>query len=86
MAVDHYRSCLVLLTGSLYDFDLVRIDSLAPESTRDLTSRVLDCLSFLPAVMTSLTKIIVLQCMCFSFLLDLVYLSLLFGFRIVFNR
>ena len=86
MAVDHYRSCLVFLTGSLYDFDLVRIDSLAPESTRDLTSRVLDCLSFLPDVMTSLTKIIVLQCMCFSFLLDLVYLSFLFGFRIVFNR
>ena len=85
-AVDHCRSCLVFLTGSLYDFDLVRIDSLAPESTRDLTSRVLDCLSFLPAGITSLIMIIGLKCTCFSFLLDLVCLSLLFGFCRVFNR
>ena len=37
------------LTGSLSNFALVRIYSLAPDSTRDLTSRVLDCLSFLSA-------------------------------------
>ena len=83
--VDHCSSYLVFLTGSLYDLALTRIDSLAPESTRDLTSRVLECMSFLPAGMTSLTKRIGLKCMCFSFLLVLVCLSLLVGFRRVFN-
>ena len=52
-------------------FDLVRIDSLAPGSTRDLTSLVLDCLSFLPSGMSSLTKIIGLKCTCSSFSLNL---------------
>ena len=55
-AVDHCRSILVFLTGNLSALALARIDSLAPESTRDLTSRVFDCLSFLPAGMTSLKK------------------------------
>ena len=55
-AVDHCRSFLVFLTVSLSAEALARIDSLAPESTMALTSRVLDCLSFLPAGMTSLTK------------------------------
>ena len=55
-AVDHYRSFLVFLTGSLSALDLARIESLAPELTRALTIRFLDCLSFLPAGMTSLTK------------------------------
>ena len=36
-AVDHCRSLLVFLTGSLSALALVRIDSLAPESTRALT-------------------------------------------------
>ena len=70
-AVDHCCSLLVILAGSLSALALARIDSLAPESTRALTSRVLDCLSFLPAGMTSLTKIIGLKCLCFSFFLDL---------------
>ena len=61
-AVDHCRSFLVFLTGSLSALALARIDLLAPESTRALTRRVLDCLSFLPAGMTSLTKIIGLKC------------------------
>ena len=86
VAVDHCCSCLVLLTGSLPTLAFVRIDSLAPELTRSLTSRVLDCLSFLPAGVTSLTKIIGLKCTCFSFLLDLVCLSFLDGFRRFFNR
>ena len=85
-AVDHCRYCLVFLTSSLSALALSRIDSLAPESTRALTNQVLDCLSFLPAGMTSLTKIIGLKCTCFSFLLDLVYLNFLAGFRRVFNR
>ena len=84
-AVDHCSSCLVFLTGSLSAFDLVRIYSLYPESTRALTNRVLDCLSFLTSGMTSLTKIIGLYCMCFNLLLDLVCLSLLVGFCRVFN-
>ena len=84
-AVDHCSSCLVFLNVSLSDFALVRIDSLAPELTRDLTSQVLDCLFFLPAGMSSLTKMIVLKCICFSLLLDLVCLSLLVGFSRVFN-
>ena len=67
-AVDHYRSCLVFLTGSLSAFAFVIIYSLAPESTMDLTSQVLDCLYFFPAGMTSLTKIIGLKLKCFSFL------------------
>ena len=57
-AVDHCRYFLVFLTVSLSDLALARIYSLAPESTRDLTRRVFDCLPFLPAGMTSLTKII----------------------------
>ena len=85
-AVDHCRSFLVFLNGSLSDFYLLSIDSLAPESTRALTSLVLDCLSLLPAGMTSLTKIIGLKCTCFTLLLDLVCLSLLVGFLRVFNR
>ena len=80
-AVDHCCSCLVFLNVSLSAFTLVRIDSLDPESTRALTSRVLDCLSFLPSWITSLTKIIGLKCMCFSLLLDLFCLSLLVFFR-----
>ena len=79
-AVDHCRSFLVFLTGSLSALALARIDSLAPESTRSLTSQVLDYLSFLPAGMTSLTKIIGLKCMCFSFFLCLVCLTILDGF------
>ena len=85
-AVDHCRTFLVFLTGSFSALVLDRIDSLAPESTRALTSRVLDCLSFLPAGMTSLTKIIGLKCLCFSFFLDLVCLTILDGFHRVFNR
>ena len=85
-AVDHCRSSLVFLTGSLSAFALVMIDSLDPESTSALTSRFLDCLSFLSSGINSLTKIIGLKCMCFSFLLDLVYLSLFVGFSRVFNR
>ena len=54
--------------------------------TRALTSWVLDFLYFLPAGMTSLTKIIALKCMCFNFFLDLVWLTILDGFRRVFNR
>ena len=49
-AVDHCRSFLLFLTGSLSALALARIDSLSPESTRALTRRVLDCLPFLPAV------------------------------------
>ena len=85
-AVDHCRSFLVFLTGILYDLALSRIDSLAPESTRALTSQVLDCLPLLPAGMTSLTKIIGLKCLCFSFFLDLVFLTFLDGFCRVINR
>ena len=84
-AVDHCHSCLVFLTDSLSALALARIYSVAPESTRALTSRVLECLSFLPAGMTSLTKIIGLKCTCFSFLLDLVCLTFLDGFHRVFN-
>ena len=80
------RSCLVFLTDGLSAFNLVRIDLLAPELTRDLTSWVFECLSFLPSGMTSLKKIFVLKCMCFSFLLDLVCLYFLVGFCRVFNR
>ena len=64
VAVDHCRSFLVFFTDSLSALALARIDSLAPESTRALTSRVLDCLSFLPAGMTSLTRIIGLKFTC----------------------
>ena len=85
-AVDHCCSCLFFLTGSLYALALARIHLLDPESTRALTSQVLDCLYFFSAVMASLTNIIVLKCTCFSFLLDLVCLSLLFGLHIMFNR
>ena len=85
-AVDRCRSFLIFLTGSLSALVLARIDSLAPELTRDLTRRVLDCLPFLPAGMTSLIKIIGLKCLCFSFFLDLVYLTILDGLRRVFNR
>ena len=85
-AVDHCCYCLVFLTGSFSAFALVRIDSPAPESTRDLTSRVLDFLSILPALMTSLKKIIGLKWTFFSFLFDWVCLSLLVGFLRVFNR
>ena len=85
-AVDHCRSFLVFLTGSFSILALARIDSLAPELTRALTRRVLDCLPFLPARMTSLTKIIGLKCLCFSFFLDLVCLTILDGLRRVFYR
>ena len=85
-AVDHCRSFLVFLTGSLSALALARIYSLDPESTRALTSWVLDCLYFWPAGITILTKIIGLKCKCFSFLLDLVYLTILDGLRRVFNR
>ena len=85
-AVDHCCYFLVFLTDSLSALALDRIDSLAPESTRYLTSRVLDCLSFSPAGITSLTKIIGLKCTCFSFFLDLVCLTIFDGFRRVFNR
>ena len=84
--VDHCRSWLVCLNGSLSALALVRINSLVPELTRDLTSRVLDCLSFLASEMTSLTNIIGLKCTCFSFLSYLVYLSLLVSFCRVFNK
>ena len=84
--VDHCRSCLVFLTENLSDFALVMIDSLAPELTRALTSRVLDCLYFLTSGMNSSTKIIGLKCMCFSFLLDFICVSLLVGFCRVFNQ
>ena len=83
--VDHCCSWLVFFNGSLPALSLVRIEPLAPESTRALTSRVLDCLYFFTAGMTSLTKIIGLKCTCFSFLLDLVCLSFLYGFCRVFN-
>ena len=85
-AVYHCPYCLVFFIGSLSDLSLVRIDSLAPESTRALTSRVLECLYLLPAGVTILTKIIGLKCMCLGFLLDLVCLFLLAGFWRVFNR
>ena len=80
-AVDHCCSCLVFLTGILSALALARIDSLAPELARALTIRVLDCLSFSPAGMTSLTNIIGLKCTCFSFFLDLVCLTIVDGFR-----
>ena len=63
----------------------MRIESLDTDLTRDLNILVLDCLSFLPDGMTSLKKIIGLKCTRFSLLLDLVYLSLLVGFRRVFS-
>ena len=85
-AVDHCRYFLVLLTCSLSALALVRIESLDPESTRDLTSRVLEFVLFLPAGMTSLKNIIGLKCTCFGFLLDLVCLSFFDGFLRVFNR
>ena len=85
-AVDHCCYCLVFLTDSFSDLDLVRIDSLSPELTRALTSRVLDYMSLFTAGMTSLTKIIGLKCTCCSFLLDLVCLYFLVGFFRVFNR
>ena len=86
-AVDHCCSCLVLLTGIVSDFTLVMIYSLSPESTRYLISRVLYCLSFLPDVMNSLTKIIGVKWTCFSFLEDLDCLSfLLVGFCRLFKR
>ena len=72
---NHCRSWLVFLNVTLSDFDLVRIDSLDHESTRALTSLSLDCLSFLPAGMTSLTKIIGLKWTCFSFLKYFDFLS-----------
>ena len=53
------------------------IDSLSPELTRYLTSRVLDYLPLLPAGMTGLTKIIGLKWTCFSFLENLDCLSFL---------
>ena len=85
-AVDHCCFYSVFLTERLSDFSLVIIYSLVPESTRDLTSRVLDCLSFLTAELTSLTKIIGLKCTSFSLLLDVVCLSfLLVGFCRLFN-
>ena len=56
--VDHCRSFLVFLTGSLSALDLARIDSLAPESTRALPRKLWDYLPFLPAGMNNLTKII----------------------------
>ena len=84
-AIDHCRSCLVFLIGSFSDFYLVRVESLDPEWTRDLTSRVLDCMYLLPAGINSLTRIIGLKYTCFSFLFDLVCLSLLVGFIRVFN-
>ena len=71
-AVDHCSSFLVFLTGSLSALSLARIYSLAPDLTRALTGRFLDYLSFLPAEMTSLTKIIGLKCLCFSLFLDFV--------------
>ena len=84
--VDHCRSSLVFFTGGFSSFALVRIYSLSPESTRYLTSQVLDCLSFLPDGITSLTDIIGLKWTCFSFLLDLVCLYfLLVGLYSVFN-
>ena len=86
-ASDQCCSCLFFLTGSFSDFYFVVIDSLAPESTRYLNSRVLDCVSFLPTGVKSLTKIIGLKWTCFSFLLDLVCLYfLLVGFLCVLNR
>ena len=85
VAVDHCCSCRVFLNGSLFALALARIDSLAPESTRDLTSRVLDCLLFLSNGMTRLIKIIGMKCKCFSFLLDLFCLTILDGFCRVFN-
>ena len=84
--VDHCYSWLFFLTGSLSAFSLVEIDALAPESTRALTSWVLDCMYFFSAGMTSLTKIIGLKCMCFSFLFGFIFLSSLVGFLRVFNR
>ena len=83
--VDHCRSFLLSLTGSLSALALVIIDSLATELTRSLTRRVLDCLPFLPAGITSLTKIIGLKCLCFSFFLDFL-LTILDGLHRVFNR
>ena len=85
-AVDHCRYFLVFLTGSFSALALARIDSLAPESTSALTNWVLDYLPFLPAGMTSLTKIIGLKCLCFSFFLDFFCLTILYGLRRVFNR
>ena len=85
-AVDRCHSWLVFLPESFSGFALVRIDSLAPELTGDLNSRVLDCLFFLTAEMTSLTKIIGLKCTCFSLLLDFIcLLFLLVFFHNLFN-
>ena len=85
-AVDHCRYFLVFLTGRLSALSLARIDSLAPESTGALTIQVLDCLPFLPAGMTSLKKIIGLECLYFSFFLDFVWITILDGLHRVFNR
>ena len=74
------------LTGSLSALGLAIIDSLSRELTRALTSRVLDCMPFLPAGLTSLTKTIELKCFCFSLFLDLVCLTIIDGLRRVFNR
>ena len=85
-ALNHCRSCLVFLTGSLLDLALVMIYSLASELPRALNSQVFDFMSFLHAEITFLTKIIFLKCTCFSFLLDLVCVSFLDFFCRVFNR
>ena len=84
-AVDHCSSFLVFLTVSLSALAWAIIDSLSPESTRDLNRQVLDCLPFFPAGMTSLTKIIGLKCLCFSFFLDFFCLTIVDGLRRVFN-
>ena len=68
--VDHCRSFLAFLTGSVSAFVFVIIDSLAPDTTRELTSQVLDCNYFLPAVMNSLTNIIGLKWTCTFYWLD----------------
>ena len=68
-AVYHCRSCLVFLNGSFSALSLLRIDSLLTDSTRALTSRVLDYISFLPDGMTSLTEILGLKCICVQFLI-----------------
>ena len=78
-AVDHCHSYVVVLTGSLSALALARIDSLAPELTRALTSRVLYCLSYLSAGMTSFTNIIGVKWICFSFLEYLDCLSFFIG-------
>ena len=86
--------CVFLIFDLLLVFNLSTINpslqpssqlfSLLPMELLLLSSLPSDSESF-PSRMTILTKIIGLKYMCFNLLLDLVFLSLLFGFSRLFN-